>query len=230
MPVNVGNAKIGGRKINKEKLEAGKYICEVENIRTKETRGNGDAFFLDFTVEKCITEDGSAPMTKGSYAVFPDDARGSAKLTKAEAKQLEEGKIIIAVAAVLGKSRDEAEFVTQEVFDKALATQKRPVSPLKGRKFVLEAVSYVAKTSGKQTVYYELYPMSVLDEVSEDDAEPAVKEEPKAKQPPKAAKKAVFPPAPWQEAGKDEDGDVYYWNTESDETLYEADLRARLAA
>lgn len=220
MPISRDTAEIGGQKFSKDKLLPGRYRCRVLDVRSNDTRSQGEGYFIDFEVAEVISGE-SIVGTRSAFAVFPDAAKGSTAVPKNKAKALEEGKFIVAVAAVMGKTRDEVEYVTQARLDAAL---KRPKSPLAGRFITVISVPYVNK-KGEDTSYLEIEP-----DAAGGAEEPAAEEKPAKKQPPKPGKKApAFPPAGW-EAAEDKDGDVYYYNEELGESLYEDDLRAKLAA
>ncbi len=227
MPISRSQVQFGGKGYSKEKLKPGRYKCVVTEVRTNDTRSQGEGYFVDFEVAEALTPDASKPGAPGSYAVFPDNAKGSAKMPKAKAKQMEEGKFVIAVAACMGKSRDEVEFVTQARLDAAVVgmSDKSPkVSPLNGKFITVISVPYT-NAKKEETSYYDIEPFL--------DGAASVEEEtelpPAKKAPPKGGKKSApkFPPEGWETA-TDADGDTYYYN--DDESLYEDDLRARIAA
>lgn len=216
MSISVANAEFGGKKFNKEKLPPGRYVCEVDDVRSSDTRTAGLGFFIDFHVVSVLQGEGELGYAS-SYQVYPNSARGSAKMPQSKAKALEEGKFVVAVAACMGKTRDEVEFVTQERFEAAL---KRPVSPLKGRKILVISQPYTNKM-GVKTSFYEIEPF--LGEVA---TEPTGVR----KAPARPAKSATFPPAGWELIPAENEGEEdYFYNESSGETLYEDQLRALIA-
>jgi hypothetical protein len=222
MAISRDKVEFGNQKIGKDKLSPGRYRCRVLDVRSNDTRSQGEGYFIDFEITEVLSGD-SIVGTRSSYPVFPDSAKGSVAVPKDKAKSLEEGKFVVAVAACMGKTRDEVEFVTQARLDAAM---KRPKSPLAGRSIIVISVPYINKR-GEDTSYLEIEP----DLDGEKASEPVVEEKPKTKQPPKPGKKAApqFPPAGWESA-EDDDGDTYYYNEATGESLYEADLRAKVAA
>jgi hypothetical protein len=221
---------------NDENTSPGRGIARTLNIRAEETRSSGSAFFLDFEVvrhapgelrdesktpEELRGGNGKAIETpagfKSCFKVFPDEAKSNGQYTKAEVKELEEGKIQAAVAAVAGWSVEEAGNVNDEYF--ALATAK-PRSSLAGRLF--EYVAHESKKYPGKTGYYEIFPCKEGDQ--EATAKVAAKPV-KAAPPPPAPKAApTFPPAGWKPYPGAEG---CYLSPDESEALWEADLRAK---
>jgi hypothetical protein len=131
---------------SKEKLVPGRHLCRVLNVREKDGH-YGHQFFLDFEV----VEGPSGKGFQGYYKVNPDEAKGNTDSG---------GKMQKAVAAVYGYPAEQADKVDDAVYDKSIA--QNPVSPLRGRLVVIEAIAYERKRPkpGEPTssVYYEVYP------------------------------------------------------------------------
>lgn len=221
---------------NDENTTPGEGVARILNIRAEETRSAGSAFFIDFEVvshnpaelrdesktpEELRGGNGMAAPTpagfKSCYKVFPDEAKSNGQYTKAEVRELEEGKIQVAVAACAGWEQEESGKVNDEFF--ALAVQK-PRSSLAGRLFRYRA-NESKKYPGKAG-YYELFPCKD----SEQEATATVPSKPaKAAPPPPAPKTApAFPPAGWKPYPGTEG---CYLSPDETEALWEADLRAK---
>lgn len=210
------------------KLNAGRHIVRCLDVREYQTRNAGLGFFLDFEVVEGPTQKGF----KDSFCVCPENARTNGKLTLEQVKNLEYGKIQVAVAAVAGYVKEACGIVDDEYYERAIGEEARKKdknwkSPLAGSLFEIEAVEYTNKQN-KKTVYYEVFPH--LDEKAHVDTA-ATKtqtktEAPAAKAPPPAPKKAApFPPSPWVVHPTDA---AYVWNEKTDEVIEASELKQRL--
>lgn len=236
MGISLKDAKIGKKKDEKrEKLKLGRHLVRVVDMRQKETRECGFGFFLDFAVVAGPTQ----VNFEDTFKVFPEMARAKGgKLTKAEVKALDEGKIQIAVAAVGGYIKEAAGVVNQEYFDKATAVEERETDPEARSPFVGALFEVECKGGSNDKgpyVYYEVLPYiadeSVFGDVTKG-AAPKTTAAPaatKAKAAPAIAKKAApaFPPAGWAVHPDDAD---YVFNAETEECIEATELRTRLAA
>ena len=222
LPVSWANKEDGTKNVS------GKYICKVLDIRQNDTEQYGLGFFMDLEISKVI-QGNSKRGTTDSYVKFPDNVVGHKKMPKAKARARELGKIQIAVAAALGRTASEADFVDDERYAASLSPGEGQKSPLAGSYVLIEAVPYVGQKG--PTTYYEVFPAAEEDIADLDKA---------AEQPPKAApaiekkaapslvkKAAPFPPAPW--AIHPEDSEVV-WNEETGDMMSTEELRAQLAA
>jgi hypothetical protein len=148
MAFGMSNAT-SSEKYNREKLSPGEHICRVRDVR--ENNGfKGEGFFVDFEVV-------SGPSGAGfqsAYIVYPKKARGNDKMTEEQAYARELGKIQRAVAACSGLTAKQQGEINDPRYQAAIA---RPVSPLKGRLIVVNAVRHV-NVKKEETVYYELFP------------------------------------------------------------------------
>jgi hypothetical protein len=148
MAFGMSNAT-SSEKYNREKLSPGEHICRVRDVR--ENNGfKGEGFFVDFEVV-------SGPSGAGfqsAYIVYPKKARGNDKMTEEQAFARELGKIQRAVAACSGLTAKQQGEINDARYQAAIA---RPVSPLKGRLIVVNAVRHV-NVKKEETVYYELSP------------------------------------------------------------------------
>lgn len=199
-----------GQQYNRQRLQPGEHICRVRDVREHNGyKGNG--FFIDFEV----VEGPSGVGFQSAYIVYPDNARGSAKVPVERARKLELGKIQVAVAACYGWDAKGAVQVTDPVY---LASIARPVSPLRGRLIRVNSVSHTNQ-AGKQTVFYEVYPH--LDGY---EAAPAPAAAAPSSAPSAPAAPATFPPAGWAVHPQNP---AYYWK--GTECISESELRARAA-
>lgn len=198
----------------------GDHLVEVRNVRFL-SGFRGRKFFVDYTVV-----DGPSPKGyRASYMVDLDNFYVGGKMTKQMAYAKELGKMGRAVAAVLGYEGKDAAVVTDEIFEQAIA--QRPKSVFAGRLITVRSVPYTSK-AGKVTSFTEVYPMSEwtgkvpADYVDPTKAEAAPPAAPKAA--PAIKKAPAFPPAGWQVHPDDSE---YYFNSDTEEVISEAELRAR---
>jgi hypothetical protein len=210
------------------KLNAGRHIVRCLDVREYQTRNAGLGFFADFEVVEGPTQKGF----KDSFCVCPENARTNGKLTLEQVKNLEYGKIQVAVAAIAGYVKEACGIVDDQFYERAIGEEERKKdktwkSGLAGSLFEVEAVPYTGKKGA--TVYYEVFPH--LDaKAHADTAAVQTKTEaaPATKAPPPAPKKAApFPPSPWVVHPSDE---MYVWNEQTDEVIEASELKQRLAA
>jgi hypothetical protein len=186
----------------KVKLNKGRHIVRCVDLRQKETRSSGLAFFCDFEVVSGPTQTGF----RDSLAVFPETARGNAKLTKEEVEELELGKIQVCVAAVAGFVKEAAHQVNNEFYARATAHPRKEgvISPLAGSLFEIEAIEHNGKKG--TSIYYEAYPhfgadahaAAAVNQPAPAAAAPAVPSVSKLPAIPSIPKAApVFPPKGW---------------------------------
>lgn len=231
MGISLQNARIGKKKDEKrEKLKHGRHLVRVVDMRQKDTRECGFGFFLDFAVVKGPTQENF----EDTFKVFPEMARATGgKLTRAEVKALDEGKIQIAVAAVAGYVKEAAGVVNQEYFDRATAVRERETnveakSPFVGALFEVDAKGG-SNAKGPYT-YYEVFPYNASDSVFGDvtSKTQVTASAPKSKPalPPKK-EEAVFPPQPWKFHPDDAS---YVFREDTEECIEVAELKQRLAA
>lgn len=178
---NMANAKIGRSKL--PKLLAGKHLVVCDDIHECGERVKG--FCLEFTVVKGPS--GAGFRSDGAY--FPNEARAAGRMTAEMAKERELGKIQVAIAAVAGLPRARANEIDDDRYTAAI---ERPVSPLRGRQFVVDAVPHVNQ-KGETTVYYDYLPFDGTETFSDTPAAP-VASVPKTLNVPKPL--APKPPAP----------------------------------
>lgn len=228
MPIPLNSATPPKNKDEKRaKLNPGRHIVRCTDVREYQTRNAGLGFFADFEVVSGPTQAGF----RDSFVVCPDNARTNGKLTLEQVKNLEYGKIQVAVAAIAGYVKEACGIVNDEYYARVIAEEERKKnknakSPLAGSLFEVEAVAWKGKDG--DTVFYEVYPH--LDEKAH--AATAATKAPEtpaaSKAPPPAPKKAAaFPPAPWKVHPSD---DTYVWNEETDEVIEASELKAKLAA
>jgi hypothetical protein len=148
----------------KERLPEGDYVCTVLNIRDHHGF-RGHRFFLDFQVAE-------GPQEGFTHAVSycPDDVKANPRLSPAELKAREVGKIQTACAAALGYGRDRSSIVSNAVFSAVAIktsdakTAREVKSPAAGRKFILRSVRYEHATKRNadgtphMSGYYEVLP------------------------------------------------------------------------
>lgn len=151
---DLSNASIPGnaKRAPKEKLKPGRYVVVVQDVKEINSQMSGQGFIVDFAVE-------SGPMPAGhigDYKVYPHDAKGGGRMPRDQAFQRELGKIKRAVAAICGLDVSQVGQIDNARYQAAIA---RPLSPLKGRKVVVESVPWT-NAKGESTVYYELFPYS----------------------------------------------------------------------
>ncbi len=149
---DLSNASIPGsaKRGAKEKLKPGRYVVVVQDVKEINSQMSGQGFILDFAVE-------SGPMPAGhigDYKIYPHDAKGGGRMPRDQAFQRELGKIKRAVAAICGLDVSQVGQIDNARYQAAIA---RPISPLKGRKVVVESVPWT-NAKGEPTVYYELLP------------------------------------------------------------------------
>lgn len=210
MPVPSMNKATVSRDKNapKVKLNLGEHVCRVIDVRYKETRNKGTAFYLDFEVV-------SGPTTPGfreALQYYPDNVQvNSSSLTRDELVEREIGKIQIAIAAAGGWEKEARFNVTDEYAARATALEARKTnpnatSPLAGQLIVIECKP---TTTGK--CFYE--PRPFKGEQAPLVAAPAV------------APKPTFPPEGWL---VHPDNDDYLWNPSTGATAVVAEVRAQL--
>jgi len=183
---------------NKDKAKPGRHLCIVRNLREIDGRG-GHGFWADFEVV-------SGPSGEGfqfSWGVYPESARGNAKLTTAQVQDLERGKIQKIVAACLGYGTENQKLVDDKLYSSIVRTVKGEVSPAAGRHVVVDAVPYTSSKGA--TVYYTILP-SLTHGVYGVAATPT----PAA---PAAPSAPTFPPAGWRQHPEDP---AYYFNANGD--------------
>jgi hypothetical protein len=161
---DMGSAYIPGNKTAKEKLKPGTHVVIVQDVK-EHTGLQGKGFIVEFTVESGP----SAAGLRADFKVYPHDAKGGGRMPRDSAYQRELGKIKRTVAAICGLEAGDANQIDNVRYQSAIS---RPVSPLKGRRVVVEAVPWTNK-EGNPTVFYEFYPHSAN--------EPATAEPVKAK-------------------------------------------------
>lgn len=204
---DMNRAKVGKKKGEpKFKLNKGRHVCEIFDMRYEDTRGYGLAFFLDFDVRRGPTPVGS----RSTFEKYPDSVRpNGSDFTLEELKDREIGKIQVAIAAAAGFPADARHNVTNEYAARATAYPRNKANPGQKSPFAGHLIIVDAVESKNGKIYYEILPYSEeaaadITEVIQPDAAPAAESSappPAARVgvpqlPPKAA--AVFPPAPWK--------------------------------
>jgi len=202
----------------------GDHLVQVSNIRML-SGFHGRKFFIDYTVV-----DGPSPKGyRASFMVDLDNFYVGGKMTKQMAYAKELGKVGKAVAAVLGYEAKDAAVVSDEIFEQAVA--QRPKSVLAGRLITVRSVPYKNK-KGQDTSFCEVYPLSEWGgklpegyvDPTKADATPAAEAKAAPKAPPVSKKAPAFPPAGWEVHPDDPE---YYFNSDTEEVITEAELRAR---
>lgn len=158
MTISMNNAKpaASGSK-DRQKLKPGTYTCTVVNAKLVDSVMLGQGFVLELVVDAGPHSIGE----QADYSIFPDAPRKPSRMPPGKARELDLGKIQRAVAAAYGLPAARQFEVDDNKFAEAV---KSAVSPLRGRKVILEAVPRVGD-DGKPKLnepcyYYEVLPFA----------------------------------------------------------------------
>jgi len=141
----------------KKKLKPGTYVCVVSDCKLVDSPMLGQGFVLEGVVESGPHDIGR----QADFSVFPDAPRKPSRMPPAKARELDLGKIQRVVAAVYGLPAARQFEIDDAKFASATA---KPVSPLRGRKYIIEAIPRVG-ADGKPMLndpayYYEITPFT----------------------------------------------------------------------
>jgi len=158
MAFSMSSAKPTQQKANKTKLLPGTYECSVVNVKEVDSPMYGHGFVLELVVDSGRERVGE-PV---DYSVFPDAPQKPSKMPPAKRRELDLGKVQKAVAAIHGLPETRAFEIDDNKYAAAIAG---PVSPLRGRKVILEAVPRVGADGqpdmNSPAYFYEVLPASV---------------------------------------------------------------------
>jgi hypothetical protein len=262
---------------NKNRPNAGVYLCEIVNIRAGSDRFSGTkrtGWHLDAKIVECLEKkfypsdiqklrvnkdtvknvaqyagDETPPSPAGMefhQPWYPQNAQAAGGLSQEDVELKELGKVRTMLAAAMGYSGADGEFLSDEETGEAIvesivaALDSDEKSPLAGRLIVVEYDYYCSKKNKQAgngeyglgcaifpAENQEPLPKAVVENTAPVKAPKAPARPPTATPKPTPAAKPAFPPAGWTKHPESTDEATFYENGDG-EVLTEDELRATI--